>query len=125
MVSFTTEQAKQLLERQVTAFNAGVRTGDFTAFVNTFTDDAVIDFEGIPERGPIEGRDAIAARYREDAPDDEIRVNRWKVQENTIVAEFYWNDVPEAIGGCFLMEPRDDRIARLTIALGGPRCRWR
>jgi hypothetical protein len=125
MLTFSPDEAKRLLDRQVSTFNAGVRTGDFRAFVDMFTDDAVIDFEGIPERGPIEGRDAIAARYRDDPPDDEIRINRWKVQDNTLVAEFFWNDVPEAIGGCFVTEPRDDRIARLTIALGGPGCRWR
>jgi hypothetical protein len=125
MVSYTPEQAEHLLERHVAAFNAGARTGDFRSFVSLFTDDAVIDFEGIPERGPIEGREAIATRYREEPPDDEIRVKRWKLQDNTIVAEFYWKDAPEARGGCFVLEPRDDRIARLTIALGGPRCRFR
>jgi hypothetical protein len=125
MVTFTHEQAEQILRRTMSAFNAGVRTGDFTPFVDLFSADAAIDFEGIPERGPIEGRDAIAARYRDEPPDDEIRIKRWTLKDQTIVAEFYWSDVPEAIGGCFTIEPRDDRIARLTIALGGPGSRLR
>jgi hypothetical protein len=125
MVAFTNEQAEALLNRLVAAFNVGARTGDFGAYVALFTDDATIDFEGIPERGPIVGRDAIAARYREDPPDDEIRVTRWKVKDDTISAEFVWNDAPEALGGCFFAEPQADLIARLTIAIGGPRCRFR
>jgi hypothetical protein len=125
MVAFTNEQAERLLHKHVEAFNAGVRSGDFAPFVALFTDDATIDFEGIPERGPIEGREAIARRYREDPPDDEIRVKRWKLNGNVIAAEFYWRDVAEAIGGCFFIEPEGERVARLTIALGGPRCRLR
>lgn len=124
MVSYTTGQAEQLLKKFVAAFNTGVRTGDFSHVVEFFTDDAALDFEGIPERGPILGRDDIAAHYREDPPDDEILVKRWKMQHNGIAAEFYWRDVPEAVGGCAFIEPRGDRIARLTIAVGGPGCRF-
>ncbi len=125
MVAFTAEQAEELLRLVVDAFNTGVRTNDFTAFVDLFTDDAFVDFEGIPERGPVSSRDAIASRFRDDPPDDEIRVRRWKVTDGTIAAEFFWRDIPEAIGGCFFLEPRDRKIARLTIALGGPRCKFR
>jgi hypothetical protein len=125
MVAFTNEQAEELLHRTVDAFNTGVRTGDFTTLVDMFADDGVLDFEGIPERGPIVGRDEIAAHYRENAPDDQIRVTRWKIKDDAIAAEFMWRDAPEAIGGCFFIEPRGDRVARLTIALGGPRSRFR
>jgi hypothetical protein len=71
------------------------------------------------------GREAIAARYRDDPPDDEIRVTRWKTKGDTIAAEFVWNDAPEAVGGCIFVEPCDDLVSRLTIAIGGPRCRLR
>jgi hypothetical protein len=125
MVAFTNEQAEQLLQRHVDAFNTAVRTGDFSPFVAMFTDDGIVDFEGIPERGPIVGREDIALHYREDPPDDQIRVTRWKFKDNVIAAEFIWRDAPEAIGGCFFIEPRGDLVARLTIALGGPRCRFR
>jgi hypothetical protein len=125
MVGFTTEQAEALLERVVAAFNAAARTGDVTAFVDLFTDDAVMDFEGIPEEGPFEGREAIAEKFRDDPPDDEVRVRRWKAQDNVISAEFYLRDIPEAIGGCFTIEPRYQKIARLTIAFGGPGCKFR
>lgn len=125
MVAFTQEQASALLERQVAAYNAAVRSGDFSHFVALFTDDAVVDFEGVPERGPLVGREAIAENYRENPPDDEIRVKRWKLKDGKIAAEFYWRDIPEAIGGCIIIEPRDDKVARLTIAVGGPGCRLR
>lgn len=125
MVALTADQAEELLQRHVAAFNAGVRTGDFSAFVDQFTDDAVMDFEGIPESGPFVGRVAIAERYLSDPPDDEILVKRWKIEGDKIVAEFYWSDIREAIGGCFSIVPRDRKIARLTIALGGPSCRLR
>lgn len=125
MVAITQEQAEQVLRRWVEVFNTAVRTGDFTLLVALFTEDAVVDFEGIPERGPIEGQDAIAAHYHENPPDDEIRVKRWKTNGDSIAAEFLWSDVPEAVGGCFFLEPRGGRISRLTVALGGPRCRFR
>ena len=125
MVSYTSEQAEHLLQRFVAAFNAGVRTGNFSTFTTFFTDDAVLDFEGIPERGPITGHDEIVAHYRDDPPDDEILVKRWKMNGTAIAAEFYWRDASEARGGCVFIEPRGDRIERLTIALGGPDCKFR
>lgn len=101
-------------------YNAGVRTRDFAPLLSIFTDDAVLDFEGVPERGPIAGIAAITRHFEDDPPDDQIRVKRWKPAGPEIVAEFAWTDIPEG-GGCLIVEPRDGRIARLTIALGGPR----
>lgn len=124
MVAFTNEQAGALLERFVAAFNAGVRARDFTAFVALFAEDATMEFEGVPDWGPFTGRDAIARRLEADAPDDEIRVTRWKYDRGQIVAEFRWNDIPESRGGCFIVEPREDRLARLIVAFGGPHCRF-
>jgi ketosteroid isomerase-like protein len=42
------------------AFDAAVRSGDFTAFARTFTEDAVMSFAGMPA-GPFTGREAIPA----------------------------------------------------------------
>ena len=54
-------------------FNAAVRTGDFTAFTTTFRKDAVMRFVGVPA-GPYLGRDAIAAGYAAQPPDDTLTV---------------------------------------------------
>ena len=45
-----------LLEREVEAFNAGVRIGDWSTLVELFTDDAELEFVGIPV-GPFVGRE--------------------------------------------------------------------
>jgi steroid Delta-isomerase len=60
-----------LLEREVQAFNAGVRSGDWSALVELFADDAELEFVGIPV-GPFRGREAIGEAYRAQPPDDEI-----------------------------------------------------
>jgi hypothetical protein len=124
VVAFTPEQAESLLGRIVAGFNAGVRSGDFAALIALFTDDGVLDLQGIPG-DPFAGREEIVAHFRDDPPDDEISVRRWKVRGETVVAEFYWHDISEAPGGCFTVEPRGDRVARLTVALGGPERCWR
>lgn len=123
MVAVTSEEAELLVQTFVAAFNAGVRSGDFTPCVSMFTNDAVMDFEGIPEEGPFVGRAEIAQKFRADPPDDEIRVIRWQQRGNAISAEFYLRDIPEAIGGCFTIEPRAQRVGKLTVAFGGPGCK--
>jgi|GEM_PF-6096745 len=120
----THEEAGKLLERLVALYNDGVRRRDFLDYVDAFTDDAAIDFEGVPERGPLQGKTAILERYRDDLPDDEIRVTRWKYDGGRIYAQFVWKDIPEARGGTLVIVPRGDRIACLTVAFGGPLCRW-
>lgn len=120
----THDEAGAFLERAVSLYNAGVRTRDFSGFLGLLTDDAVLDFEGTSERGPFTGKRSIAQHFADDPPDDAIVVKRWKYLDAEIEAEFTWQDIPEG-GGCLLLEPRGDRIARLTMALGGPRCRFR
>ena len=114
------DEAGEFLAQIVSAYNAGVRTRDFSGFLALLADDAVFDFEGVSERGPLEGKAAIVQRLADDPPDDAIRVKRWRGDAAHIVAEFAWTDIPEG-GGCLFIEPRDGRIARLTLALGGPR----
>lgn len=121
--SSTRDEAEQLLERCVESYNAGVRTRDFRAFLAMLTDDAVLEFEGVPERGPLVGKLAIAQHLQDDPPDDQVRVKRWKTAGSQILAEFSWRDIPEG-GGCLIIRPNDARAARITIALGGPRCRF-
>lgn len=115
-------QPREYLDGLVELFNASVRAHDFSRFVERFCDDAVLEFDGIPDP-PVEGKAAIAVRYREDPPDDQIRVTRWKADGERITAEFRWHDIPEATGGCFIVERRGEKIAHLTVAYGGPATR--
>jgi steroid Delta-isomerase len=57
------------VEEHFRLFNEAVRTRDWTAFLATFTPDAVMSFEGIPA-GPYEGLDQIARAYAEQPPSD-------------------------------------------------------
>ena len=110
------------LQRIVASFNECVRLRDFSPFVENFCEDAVLEFDGIPDP-PIAGKRGIAMRYREDPPDDQVFVTRWKAQGDRISAEFRWRDIPEATGGCFVIDRRGEQIAHLTVAYGGPASR--
>lgn len=110
------------LDETVASFNAAVRKGDFREFVERFAEDAVLEFDGIPD--PVLcGKAAIAQRYVDNPPDDQITIVRWKTQGQSIVAQFRWNDIPEASGGCFIIDRRGDLISHMTVAFGGPETR--
>lgn len=117
-------EAGEFLERIVSLYNAGVRTRNFDGFLALLGENSVLDFEGVPERGELTGKAAIAQHFIDDPPDDPITVTRWKSSGNAIVAEFRWADIPEG-SGCLFIEPRDGYIERITIAVGGPRRKFR
>jgi len=96
-----------LLEREVEAFNAGVRTGDWTALVELFADDAELEFVGIPV-GPFRGRAAIAEAYRTQPPDDEIVLLDGGPR-------YAWSREPERAAGELHLEERDGAIVRLRV----------
>jgi ketosteroid isomerase-like protein len=96
----------ELLAEHVERFNTGVRSGDFAAMVELFADDATLEFEGVPV-GPFHGREAIAAAYREQPPDDEIEVLEASEDGDEVVARYAWL--------------RDEgRIARLAVTFDAP-----
>ena len=99
-----------LLDREVDAFNEGVRTGDWASLVELFTDDAELEFVGIPV-GPFRGRAAIADAYRTQPPDDEIVV----LEDRGDSAVYAWSCDPERRAGELHIEERDGAIARLRI----------
>ena len=99
-----------LLEREVDAFNDGVRTGDWSPLVALFADDSVLEFEGIPV-GPFRGRDAIAEAYRSMPPDDEILLLDGG-------PGYAWSKEPERPAGELHLEERDGRIVRLRVVYG-------
>ncbi len=96
-----------LLDREVAAFNEGVRSGDWSALVALFTDDAELEFVGIPV-GPFHGRKAIAGAYRAQPPDDEIVLLDGGPR-------YAWSRDPERPAGELHLEERDGAIARLRV----------
>jgi steroid delta-isomerase len=80
----------ELVDAHVRSFNHGVRSGDWEPMLARLADDAEVRFENVPV-GPFAGIDAIRAAYRDQPPDDEIRL--LGVQENddhVAVAAFAW-----------------------------------
>jgi steroid Delta-isomerase len=96
-----------LLEREVQAFNAGVRSGDWSALVELFADDAELEFVGIPV-GPFRGREAIGEAYRAQPPDDEIVLLDGGPR-------YAWSREPDRAAGELHLEERDGAIARLRV----------
>ena len=112
------EAGVALLTDHVARFNAGVRSGDFGPMVDGFTEDAELVFEGIPV-GPFRGREAIAAAYRMQPPDDEIDLlDIEQADEGQVVASYAWRKRPGVRAGALVLLPRKERIARLVIHYG-------
>jgi hypothetical protein len=95
------------LQRHVERFNAGVRSGDFGPMVAAFSEDAELVFDGIPV-GPFAGREAIAAAYAEQPPDDEIVLLDGD-------GTYAWAKEPAVPAGQMLLTERDGEIAGLVI----------
>jgi steroid delta-isomerase len=98
---------RDLLERYVANFNTGVRTGDWGPLAELLTDDAELEFVGIPV-GPFRGRAAIEEAYRSQPPDDE-----------TVLLDggprYAWLREPDRPAGELHLEERDGSIARVRV----------
>ena len=107
-----------LLAEHVERFNQGVRSGDFGPMLEGFTDDAELVFEGIPV-GPFHGREAIAAAYRAQPPDDEIDLlDTQEAGDRRLVATYAWRRRPGVPAGGMELVTQEGRIARLVIHYG-------
>jgi steroid delta-isomerase len=106
--------AEELLEEHVRRFNHGVRSGDFGSMLELFTEDASLEFVGVPA-GPFHGRDAIAAAYREQPPDDEIEVLEASENGAEIAARYAWLRDEGRAAGDLRLTRDGDRIARLVV----------
>jgi steroid Delta-isomerase len=104
----------ELLRQHVESFNAGVRTGDWSTMLARFDDDAEMEFRGVPV-GPFVGKDAIGAAYREQPPDDELRVLEEREQEGRIEARYAWLAEPDVPAGELLLTPHGGLIRKLVI----------
>ncbi len=93
-------------------FNAAVRAGDFTAFTTTFREDAVMRFVGVPA-GPYLGRDAIAAAYASQPPDDTLTVLTVSSSGgDTDEVRFAWD---RDGSGTMIVRWQDGLVADLTV----------
>ena len=100
------------MDRHVEAFNDAVTSGTFDRFVATFTPDAVMRFTNVPA-GPFDGRQAILDGYREQPPDDTMRVlDVDDIDEDGARVRFAWS----AGGtGSMLLRWSDEQVRELTI----------
>jgi steroid Delta-isomerase len=104
----------QLLNQHIDRFNQAVRTGEWEQMTAHFTDDAELRFEGIPV-GPFEGRETITQAYREQPPDDEVRIVDTAQVGDETVAGYAWAKEPERRAGEMRLTERGGRIASLVV----------
>jgi RimJ/RimL family protein N-acetyltransferase len=104
----------ELLDRHVEHFNAGVRTGNWEPMLAQFDDTAELEFRGIPV-GPFNGKDSIAAAYREQPPDDQLRVLELREREDGVDARYAWLAEPEVAAGEMLFTIGAGRIQKLVV----------
>jgi steroid delta-isomerase len=110
---------RDLLDEHVRRFNEGVATGDFGPMLEQFAEDSQMSFEGVPV-GPFEGRDAIAAAYRDRPPDDRLDVLDARDEDGVVVARYAWRKRPDLVAGRMFLTPRGGQIARLVITFDPP-----
>lgn len=103
-----------LLDEHVERFNEGVRSGDFAPMLAAFAEDAEMYFEGAPA-GPFFGRDAIAAAYRGQPPDDEVEIFDPEERDGEIVARYAWLRDEGRQSGEMRLTPREGRIQKLVV----------
>jgi steroid delta-isomerase len=103
-----------LLQDHVERFNTGVRTGDWDSMLEQFDDAAEMDFRGIPV-GPYVGKEAIAAAYREQPPDDELRVLEQRERDDGVDARYAWLADPDVAAGELLLTAADGKIRKLVV----------
>ena len=96
-----------LLEDHVARFNEGVRTGDWSRMLELLSEDASLEFDGIPV-GPFLGRDAIREAYTTRPPDDEIVLLDGG-------PAYAWSREPALRAGELHLEERDGRITAIRI----------
>ena len=79
-----------------------------------FHEDAELEFRGIPV-GPYTGKEAIAAAYREQPPDDELRVLELREREDGVDARYAWLAEPEIAAGAMLLTAAGGGISKLVV----------
>jgi steroid delta-isomerase len=101
--------------RHVAAFNATVRTGDWSTFADRFAPDATMAFTGVPA-GPFAGRAEIARAYARQPPADTMAVRSVSSSGPVDTVRFAWT-----AGGTGTMQLtwQSGLIARLEVSFDG------
>ena len=103
-----------LLHDYVMVHNECVRTGDWQPLADWFTEDAQLAFEGVPV-GPFDGREAIAAAYDAQPPDDEVVIFGTEASSDGVVARYGWLREPGEQAGRMVVTQRDGKIEKLIV----------
>jgi len=103
-----------LLHDYVMVHNECVRTGDWQPLAEWFTEGAQLAFQGVPV-GPFDGREAIAAAYDAQPPDDEVVIFGTEENGDEVVARYGWLCEPGKQAGRMLVTPRDGKIEKLIV----------
>lgn len=104
----------EVLRDHVERFNEGIRTGDWRPMLDGFADDGEMEFRGVPV-GPFSGKDAIAAAYRAQPPDDELRVLEERDREGRVEARYAWLAEPDIAAGEMLLTHEGGLIRKLVV----------
>jgi steroid Delta-isomerase len=98
--------------QHLAAFNAAVRSGDWSTFADRFTPDATMAFTGVPA-GPFSGRPEIARAYARQPPADTLAVQSVSSAGPVDTVSFAW-----AAGGTGRMQLtwESGLIARLEVS---------
>ena len=79
-----------------------------------FTEDAMMSFEGVAV-GPFHGRDAIAAAYTAQPPDDRlVALDVLEKGDDSIEMSYGWAIAPDG-AGTMTVDRLDDLISRLVV----------
>jgi steroid Delta-isomerase len=107
------DDVRRAVDEHAALFNASVLAGEWSLFIATFADDAVMRFTNVPV-GPYEGRSAIAAAYAAQPPDDTMTVlDVDPVDDDAALVRFAWDSGGT---GTMALRWRDGEVADLTIA---------
>jgi steroid delta-isomerase len=102
------------IDRYIAAHNEAVRTGEWEAFAEWFTEDAEVRFEGAPF-GPFHGREAIRDAYASRPPDDEVEIRAVRNDGAMTVADYGWAREPGVRAGELRLTWEGDKIRELVI----------
>ncbi len=103
-----------LLHDYVMVHNECVRTGDWEPLSGWFAEDAELAFVGVPV-GPFHGREAIAAAYDAQPPDDEVVIFGTEENGEEIVARYGWLKEPGKQAGRMLVTPREGKVQKVIV----------
>jgi RimJ/RimL family protein N-acetyltransferase len=103
-----------LLHDYVMVHNDCVRTGDWQALGDWFSEDGELQFEGVPV-GPFAGRANIVEAYERQPPDDEVVIFGARRDGEQVVASYGWVREPAKPAGELIVTVRDDTIRKLVV----------